>query len=53
MTFYVTGSFNTHTDLLKKLGKHKTGVGCLYINKLEDIDLNVLKGIIATSVKGK
>lgn len=31
---------------LKKLGKHKTGVGCLYINKLEDVDLKVLKGMI-------
>ena len=38
---------------LEKLGKHKTGVGCLYINKLEDTDLNVLKGMIEASVKGK
>ena len=38
---------------LKKLGKHKTGVGCLYINKLEDIDLKVLKGMIDASLKGK
>lgn len=38
---------------LKKLGKHKTGVGCLYINKLEDVDPEVLKGLIDASVKGK
>ncbi len=38
---------------LPKLGKYKTGVGCLYINKLEDIDLKVLKGMIDTSLKGK
>jgi hypothetical protein len=38
---------------LKDLGKHKTGVGCLYINKLEDIDLKVLKGMIETSAKRK
>jgi hypothetical protein len=36
---------------LKKLGKHKTGVGCLYVNKLADIDLKVLKGMIETSLK--
>lgn len=38
-------------ETLNKLGKHKTGVGCLYINKLEDIDLKVLEEIIITAVK--
>ncbi len=39
---------------LKKLGKHKTGVGCLYINNLEDVDLKVLKRIIRDAlIKGK
>ena len=42
-----------HADALEKLGKHKTGVGCLYINKLEDVDLKVLKEIIETSLKSK
>src|SRR5688572_10468644 len=42
-----------HTAALKKLGKHKTGVGCLYINKLEEIDLKVLKGIIDASLNRK
>lgn len=36
---------------LEKLGKHKTGVGCLYINKLEDVDLEVLESLIVTSLK--
>jgi len=40
-----------HADSLKKLGKHKTGTGCLYINKLEDIDLKVLEKMIIESVK--
>jgi len=35
-----------HADLLSKLGKHKTGVGCLYINKLEDVDIKILEKII-------
>ena len=40
-----------HADALSKLGKHKTGTGCLYINKLEDIDIKVLEKIIAAAVK--
>ena len=51
LTLYVLGSFNPHTDLLKKLGKHKTGGGCLYINKLKDVDVKVLKELIKESVK--
>jgi len=38
---------------LKKLGKHKTGVGCLYINKLDDVDLKVLEKLINTAAKIK
>ena len=51
LTLYVMGSFNPHTDLLKKLGKYKTGVGCLYINKLADVDVKVLKELLKQSVK--
>ena len=40
-----------HADALNKLGKHKTGVGCLYINKLEDVDIKVLEEMINASVK--
>ena len=40
-----------HADLLNQLGKHKTGVGCLYINKLEDVDLKILEKMIAAAVK--
>jgi hypothetical protein len=36
--------------LMHKLGKHKTGKGCLYINKLDDIDRKVLRKLIAHSV---
>jgi hypothetical protein len=38
---------------LKKLGKHKTGVGCLYINKLADVDVKVLEKLINTAAKIK
>ena len=40
-----------HADALTKLGKHKTGVGCLYINKLQDIDIKVLEKMINESAK--
>ena len=38
-------------ELLKDLGKHTTSVACLYINKLDDIDLRVLEKLIAASFK--
>lgn len=42
-----------HADPLKKLGKHKTGLGCLYINKLADVDMKVLEKIITAAAKYK
>ena len=40
-----------HKDLLKSLGKHKQGKGCLYIDKLEDVKIDKLKELIEISVK--
>jgi len=51
LTLYIMGGFDSHTDLLKKLGKYKTSVGCLYIKKLEDVDKKVLKELVVESVK--
>ncbi|HEX5651446.1 MAG TPA: DUF1801 domain-containing protein [Chitinophagaceae bacterium] len=42
-----------HAETLKKLGKHKTGVGCLYINKLEDVEIKVLEKMITAAAKAK
>lgn len=53
LSLYISVGIKEHADSLKKLGKHKTGVGCLYINKLEDIDLKVLKGMIDASLKSE
>lgn len=47
MTFYVGDQFEGAEELYAKLGKHKKSVACLYINKLEDVDLDVLHEIIA------
>ncbi len=51
LTLYIMSGFRRHDGLMKKLGKHKTGSSCLYINKLEDIDMKVLKKLISESVK--
>ena len=51
LTLYIIGGFHQFEDLMGQLGKHSTGKGCLYINKLEDIDAKVLKKLIAKSVK--
>ena len=51
LTLYIMSYLEKHKDLLKKLGKHKTGKGCLYINKLDDVDMNVLKELITALVK--
>ena len=46
LVFYLA-NFNDRDKLLKDLGKHKISTGgCLYINKLEDVDLDVLEDII-------
>ena len=47
MTFYVDSKFEGAAELYAKLGKHKKSVACLYINKLDDVDLDVLYEIIA------
>ena len=53
LSLYLSINIQEHADALKKLGKHKTGVGCLYINKLEDIDMAILKDMISRAVKPK
>jgi hypothetical protein len=49
LTLYIMPGFANYEDLLKDLGKHKTSVGCLYINKLADVDLKILEKLIAQS----
>lgn len=49
LTLYLMGGFDS--GLLKNLGKYKTGKGCLYINKLEDVDTKVLKELVTKAVK--
>ncbi|MBK7761955.1 MAG: DUF1801 domain-containing protein [Bacteroidetes bacterium] len=50
LSLYISVGIQEHAEALQKLGKHKIGVGCLYINKLDDIDVKVLKKMIETSI---
>lgn len=49
LTLYVMPGLDNYTELLNMLGKHKTSKSCLYINKLSDVNLDVLKQIIERS----
>jgi hypothetical protein len=51
LTLYIMPGFAGYADLMKRLGKHKTGVSCLYIKSLDDIDKTVLEELIRQSVK--
>lgn len=51
LSVYIMPGFKRYAELLEKLGKHRTGASCLYINKLENIDQEVLKTLIAESVQ--
>ncbi|TCC30303.1 DUF1801 domain-containing protein [Kribbella speibonae] len=48
-TVYLNDGVGAHADLLEKLGPHTTGVGCVYIKKLDDIDLAVLETVVRRS----
>jgi hypothetical protein len=51
LTLYGMGGFEPHHDLLQKLGKHSLGKGCLYIKRLEDVDLSTLKRVMEAVFK--
>jgi hypothetical protein len=51
LTLYMLGGWEEHHELLAKLGKHSLGKGCLYIKRLEDVDLAVLNKLIVEAVK--
>ena len=51
LTLYIMGGFDEQSVKMKKLGKFKTGKCCLYIKKLDDIDMSVLKELVKSSVE--
>ncbi len=50
LVLYVLGDIPGQDELLAKLGKHRTGSACLYVNKLADIDMAVLRELTKRSV---
>ena len=50
LTLYIMPGFDGYRSLLEKLGKYRTGKSCLYINKLDDVDLPTLRELIRQSV---
>lgn len=50
MTLYITAGVERFPKLLANLGKHKAGKGCLYIRKLDDVNLSVLEDLVKQSV---
>lgn len=51
LTLYIMSGFSEYDELLGRLGKHTTGKACLYIKKLENVDLHVLRELIEKSVE--
>lgn len=51
LSLYIMDGFKKYDELLSKLGKFKTGKSCLYVNKLEDVDMDILKELITSSVE--
>lgn len=49
LAIYIMPGFAEYQTLLSRLGKHRTSVSCLYINKLADVDMDVLREIVAGS----
>jgi len=51
IAIYIMPGFSEYQNILDKIGKHKIGKSCLYINKLADIDIEQLRKIVNSSVK--
>jgi Domain of unknown function (DU1801) len=51
LSLHLGAGIQQHAAALNKLGKFKTGVGCLYINKLEDVNIEILEKIIAAAAR--
>ena len=51
LSIYIMPGFEPFGDLMAKLGTHKTGRSCLYVTRLENIDIRVLERLIAGSVE--
>ena len=51
LSLYLMSGFGDHDELLARLGKHSTGKSCLYVKRLDQIDLDVLEEMVVRSVE--
>lgn len=51
LTIHVMAGFDDYSTLMDRLGKYKIGKSCLYVKRLEDVDMNVLRELVSESVK--
>lgn len=51
LTLYIMAGFDRYDELMRKLGRHSTGKSCLYLKRLADVDMKVLKTLITESVR--
>lgn len=50
LTLYLTDGVERHADRLERLGRHRTGKGCLYVTRLDDVDRDELAALIRDAV---
>lgn len=51
LTLYIMAGFDRYDELMAKLGKYRTGKSCLYLKRLSDVDLGVLRELVTASVE--
>lgn len=51
LTLYIMGGLDSFPELMQRLGKYKSSKGCVYLKKLADVDVGVLRKLVAQSVK--
>ena len=51
LSIYIMPGYQDYADILKRLGKHKTGAACLYVNRLADVDMDVLEELVRAGLR--
>jgi len=51
MTLYIMPGFDRYDEIMARLGKYRTGKSCLYVNRLEDVDMGVLEELAVASLE--
>lgn len=51
LTIYIMAGFDGYDEILQRLGRHKTGKSCLYVKRLEDVDLALLERLIGEGIE--